>query len=117
MEIGNSVFMEYLKKEDGSFGSTQDNIHVIKAITKYLEVSGELDNVSLAVKLRLNEDIVKKSDIDEGNKLETFSHDVDVTSMEEYNSFHVEKSGDIHSFGMLKAPYLTQSSNVLSLDR
>ncbi len=52
-----------------------------------------MDDVSLAVKLRLNENIVKKFDIDDGNKLETFSHDVDVSAMEENNAFHIEKSG------------------------
>jgi hypothetical protein len=42
------------QKSDTGFGSTADNISVIKAFTSYLENSGELKDVNMTIISELN---------------------------------------------------------------
>ncbi|MDD2908711.1 MAG: MG2 domain-containing protein [Candidatus Gracilibacteria bacterium] len=60
------------QKKDGSFGSTQETIQVIKNMTKYIISSGELKNLNSNIKISLNGEIIDEKDINDKNKLDTY---------------------------------------------
>ncbi len=58
------------KREDWSFGSTEQTIKIIEAISEYLINSKELEEVDDYVKILLNSKIIDEKKFDEKNKLE-----------------------------------------------
>jgi len=80
------------QKKNGSFGSTADNIVLIKAITKYLESSWELKNIDNNTLLKLNNKIIVQKDFNEENKFKVYSEILKLDNIKDNNSFVVEKN-------------------------
>ena len=82
------------QKKDGGFGSTQDTIHVIRALTAYIKASRELDKVSFLAKFHLNGTEIESKKFDDTNKLEVFAKDFTGASLQSKNIFNITKDGN-----------------------
>jgi hypothetical protein len=104
------------QKKDWSFGSTADNIALIKAITKYLESSWELKWVNNFTKLKLNTKIIAKKWFDDKNKLEVFSKIISLDDIQDENSFVVEKQWKWTIYYDLNLSYYKDASEIKARD-
>ena len=104
------------QKKNWSFGSTADNIALIKAITKYLESSWELKNVDNNTLLKLNNKIIAQKDFNEKNKLEVFSKQIKLDDIQDKNSFIVEKNGKWTIYYDLNLSYYKNASDIKARD-
>lgn len=91
--IDNCIRRIMSQKQNGSFGTTQDNIVLINALTSYLNASGELNGVDLLAKINLNDQLIADQKIDDTNKLENFSKNLAINNLQANNIFNVQKSG------------------------
>lgn len=85
-------------KTESWYGSTQNNINVVKAVIKYLENSWELKNVKIIANLKLNSTEIATQKIDNTNKLEVFNKNIELKDFKKQNDFVIEKnwSGNIY---------------------
>ena len=104
------------QKKNGSFGSTADNIALIKAITKYLESSWELKNVDNNTLLKLNNKTIAQKDFNEENKLEVFSKQIKLDDIQDKNSFIIEKNGKWTIYYDLNLSYYKNASDIKARD-
>jgi len=104
------------QKEDWSFGSTQDNILVIKSITKYLQSSWELNDVHNFTKVKLNNDIIDEKNFTSENNLEVYTKELDLANLKDNNTFSIEKSGSGSIYYDLTMTYSKEYEEQTSLD-
>jgi len=104
------------QKKDWSFGSTADNIALIKAITKYLESSWELKWVNNFTKLKLNNKIIAEKWFDDKNKLEVFLKTISLDDIQDENSFVVEKQWKWTIYYDLNLSYYKDASEIKARD-
>ncbi len=82
------------QKKDGSFGSTQDTLCVIRAFTAYIGASKELEKVSFLAKFKLNGNEVGSQKIDDTNKLEVFTQVFSGAQLQSKNVLNITKDGN-----------------------
>lgn len=82
------------QKKDGSFGSTQDTLCVIRAFTAYIGASKELEKVSFLAKFKLNGNEVGSQKIDDTNKLEVFTQVFSGAQLQSKNVLNMTKDGN-----------------------
>ena len=79
------------EKKDGYFGSTQDTATVIRALSTYLESTGELKNVNMNAKIVLDSETLASKSIDQKNALERFEVKKSIAGLGDNTLFHAEK--------------------------
>ena len=104
------------QKKNWSFGSTQDNILVIRAITAYLENSWELKDVNMSVKLKINSSTIDSKAINNQNKFDVFTKSLNLNSMKAENTFNVEKNWNGNIYYDLNLSYYLPSVDLKARD-
>lgn len=104
------------QKKDWSFGSTQDNISLIKAMTKYLESSWELKDVKNFTKLKLNNNIIEERKFNNDNKLEVYSKVIKLDDIKDENSFVIDKAWNWTIYYDLNLSYYKEASEIKARD-
>lgn len=104
------------QKSNWSFGSTQDNIQVIKAITKYLQDSWELKDIKLNADIKLNNWVIDTRQFNSSNKLETYSKLVDFNQLKEVNDFVIDTTGSWNLYYDLNLKYILPFEDVQARD-
>ena len=104
------------QKQNWSFGSTSDNIAVIKAITKYLESSWELKNLNFDVILKLNNQKIEQKHFDNKNKFQVFTKILKLSNIKNSNSFIIEKNGKWNIYYDLNLSYYKNAKNIRARD-
>ncbi len=104
------------QKSNWSFGSTLDNINVIRSITSYLESSKELSWVNYLAKLKLNTETVDEKRFDNENKFDTYSKFISVDVLKDTNSFVAQKEWKWNLYFDLNLSYFKNAEDIFSRD-
>ena len=97
------------QKVNGSFGSTQDTIKVIQAITEYLIAAEELGEVAMTSELFINSKGEKKLSFNDGNKLQSFTTLQPFSALRETNQITFQKQGIGHLYYDMTMKYYLPS--------
>ncbi len=100
------------QKSDTWFGSTADNISVIKAFTSYLENSGELKDVNITIISELNWKAFDKQNFNKDNKLITLETTKDFKDMKESNDLKISKTGTGKAYYDMSLVYYIPSKEI-----
>ncbi len=103
-------------KKDGSFWSTQDNIALIKGVTKYIESSGELKNIKFHAKLKINNDTIAEKNFDENNKMEVYSTSLKTDNIKSSSNFTINKSWKWTVYYDLNLSYYKDTKDIKARD-
>lgn len=114
--IDNTIRRIMSEKKNGSFGTTQDNITLIKALTSYLNASWELKNVDLLAKVMLNSQLVADQKIDNSNKLENFTKNIALNNLQANNIFNIQKTWTGNIYYDLTLSYYLPIKNIAPRD-
>ncbi|MEF2175972.1 MAG: MG2 domain-containing protein [Candidatus Absconditabacteria bacterium] len=110
--IDNMIRWIISQKNNGSFGSTQTNIKVIKSIISYIKRNGEIKDVDLNVDIMINGESVDSKAINNTNKLETFTKEIILSDLNEQNSFKINKTGSGNLYYDLNLTYYLPAKNI-----
>jgi hypothetical protein len=105
------------QKQNWSFGSTSDNIALIKAVTNYLESSLELNDIKNFTKIKLNNKVIEERNFNDDNKLEVFSKTISTSDIKDENSFVIEKDWNWTIYYDLNLSYYKDASEIKSRDQ
>ncbi|MDD3302064.1 MAG: MG2 domain-containing protein [Candidatus Gracilibacteria bacterium] len=104
------------QKVNGSFGSTQDNLYVIDAISDYIVVTGELNNINFNTILKLNSEKIGEKTINVRNSLDVFSENLSLNLLKDKNTFNISKTGVGTVYYDLNMDYFLTSKEVEARD-
>ncbi|MDD2486750.1 MAG: MG2 domain-containing protein [Candidatus Gracilibacteria bacterium] len=104
------------EKKDGSFGSTQDNIIVIKSIISFIEATGELKDTNMDFKISLNTEQFLSKKIDNSNKLEVFSKNLTGDKLQKSNTLDFSKVGNGKIYYDMTFSYFVSTDKVEARD-
>jgi hypothetical protein len=104
------------KKEDWSFGSTQQTIKIIEAITEYLISSKELKNVDDYVKILLNWKVISEQKFTQENKMEVVKKIVK-EKIDWENEFLINKTASWAVYYDLNLEYYLDTKDLKARDQ
>ena len=114
--IDNVIRWIIWEKKNWNFGSTSDNISVIRAITKYLESSAELKNIKNFTKIKLNNELIEERKFNNDNKLEVYSKVINLDTIKDENSFVIDKLWNWVIYYDLNLSYYKNASEIKARD-
>lgn len=100
------------QKTDSWFGSTADNISVIKAFTSYLQSSKELENVSMEFISTINWENFVKQKFDNDNKLISLNETKDFKDMKYSSNLNISKTWTGKAYYDMNLVYYVPSKEV-----
>lgn len=104
-------------KDNWSFGSTQENVKVIKNLTYYIQSSKELTNLNSNIKLILNWQQIDNKWVNDKNKLETFEKVVLWDKLNSQNDLNFNKEWNWKVYYDLSLSYYLPIQDVKPKDK
>ena len=114
--IDNVIRWIIWEKKNGSFGSTLDNISVIKSIIKYLENRWDLKDIKNYTKIILNNNIIEERIFNNDNKLEVYTKELSLDKLKDENNFVINKAWNWTIYYDLNLIYYKNASNIKACD-
>lgn len=110
--IDNMIRWIMSQKNNWSFGSTQTNIKVIKAIISYTKRNWEIKDINLNVDIMINWESIENKVINNTNKLETFTKDMSLSNLKEQNNFKINKTWTWNIYYDMNLSYYLPAKNI-----
>jgi len=104
------------QKVNWSFWSTQDNLYVIDAISDYIVVTWELNNINFNTILKLNSEKIWEKTINVRNSLDVYSENLSLNLLKNKNIFNISKTWVGTVYYDLNMDYFLTSKEVESRD-
>ncbi|MBW7954842.1 hypothetical protein H3C61_03440 [Candidatus Gracilibacteria bacterium] len=114
--IDNIIRFIISSKTNGNFGSTIDNLYVIKSLTNYLSKSKDLQNTNMSVDINLNSSQIDSKKISGKNIFDSFSKTISSDNLQDKNIFNISKSGTGVVYYDLNLKYFIKSKDTKPRD-